>query len=151
MAERVIYTSSHVADVFVPKENDYWYRKANTCYNNRDFADAIEFYSLSIKENACVADCYYNRGNAYREMFMQAEEKKAAADPTWLKFALSDLETATILNPKDSAAFTKRGITYSLFRGERDLRRAIECFSKALGLESDCTEAFVKRGNCHRE
>jgi tetratricopeptide (TPR) repeat protein len=95
-------------------------------------------YSLSIHADPKSADCYFNRGNAYRNLGRYEE-------------AIQDYNRALSLSPKDVGAHVKKGVAYSFLKGDKFLLKAISCFTKAVALQPDCSEAFVRRGFAYKD
>jgi tetratricopeptide (TPR) repeat protein len=80
--------------------------------------------------NERVATLYFNRGNAYR--------RKGNYDP-----AISDLDEAARLNPKDADVYWVRG---SAYLGKNDYDHAIQDLSLAIRLGSRRPGTFYDRG-----
>jgi tetratricopeptide (TPR) repeat protein len=78
----------------MPSEIDpkSWLEKGNKCYNNNDFAGALECYTEAIKWNPENPDLWYNKGNALLGLKQYDD-------------ALEAYDTATRLDPNYSLAW----------------------------------------------
>jgi predicted O-linked N-acetylglucosamine transferase (SPINDLY family) len=94
-------------------------------------ADALASYDKAIALKPDLAEAYYNRGNALRDL-------KCPAD------ALASYDKAIALKPDFSEAYGNRGLALQDLKRPED---ALASFDKAIALKPDYAEAHNNRGN----
>lgn len=122
---------------------------SNFCLKN--YKDAIEDYSESIKLNPNFADSYFLRGRAYRDQNEMAKDKAI-----YLK-AIADFSQAILLDNTRSSYYSFRGVTSHLlgdsYSAIPDLDKAIEMnnrqskFKPSLDNHQWRLEAYKKLGD----
>lgn len=103
------------------------------CGETKDLDRAIAACSRLIGAGSRDAQLYERRGFAY---LLKGD----------LGRALTDLDAATIRDPKSATAFSRRGLAYRS-KGEDD--RAIADFTRALSLGASDPSVFIDRGTAH--
>ncbi|MEW6455084.1 MAG: VWA domain-containing protein [Acidobacteriota bacterium] len=118
-----------------------FYKKGERALNNKNYHEAIEYLSKSIKswskpaKKFSLAIVFNLRGIAYSEL---KEYNKA----------IEDFTEAIKLNPKYEEAFNNRGVAY-YNSGEYD--RAIEDYTEAIRLEKGYPQSLHNRGLAYLE
>jgi tetratricopeptide (TPR) repeat protein len=135
----------------------------------KKYAEAIKCFDNALALNPCLADVWYNRGQACGEI---GENGKALEDYTrtlalnssyveaWfargnarnakgdLDGAISDYSQALALNPRYANAWLNCG---NVRREKGDFDGAILDYTQALVLDQDFTNAYYNRGLARRE
>ncbi|MDJ0626238.1 MAG: tetratricopeptide repeat protein [Candidatus Caenarcaniphilales bacterium] len=99
-------------------------------FNERNFNEAISFFSQAIEINPQYANAYLSRGIAYRKL-----QNNLAA--------IEDYSKAIELEPSASA-YLNRGVARSRIN---DSNGALIDYSKAIDMQPDYIAAYLNRGN----
>src|SRR5215510_10868817 len=142
-----------------------YYNRARAYVEKRQFDNAIDDFDQAIRLNAINPEAYDGRGAVYWQM---RNDDRALADYSRaieldpklsrayvnrgkvltakgrLNEALADYNHVIDPSSTDANAFLGRGVVYSMLR---DYDSAFEDFQKALRLNPDLTEAYIKRGD----
>jgi len=141
-----------------------WYNKGHLEFDNKEYANAITFWTKAIEMDTNSADAYGWRGLAYsslnqNEMAIEDYNKAIELDPAnvaayqYRGFAyivlnqfgkgIEDLSIAMKLKPDDAWAYNLRGLAYGKLKL---FENAIEDFGKAIKLDTEYAEAYNRRG-----
>ena len=147
------------------KMTDWDYlRRGNDAQNNKQYGDAIMWYTKAIELNSEFAWAYNNRGNVYANMeeynkALADYEKAIALDPEFVYAyngrgnayhgmkehakALADYEKAIALDPELAYAYNGRGNAYA---GMEEYEKALADYEKAIALDPEYTHPYCNRG-----
>ncbi len=146
-----------------------------TCHNRADVAttaevkqkeyeNAIQYYSESIKYKPDNTAAYYNRGIAYYKIgdynrAIEDYDKAIEIQPDYAKVycnrgvaynrkgdynrAIEDYDKAIEIQPDDAESYSNRGVAYDDIG---DYNRAIEDYDKAIEIQPDYVQAYINRG-----
>ena len=101
-----------------------------TCYNDKEFKQAIIHYDKAIEINPQHAETYHNRGAA----------KSALGDKN---AAIADYGKAIKIDPQDADAYNNRGVAKSALGKYKD---AIADYDKAIKINPQLADAYSNRG-----
>ncbi len=104
--------------------------KGLTAYKNREFEEAIKYYTECLKINPQLAEAYNNRGAAKGELRDYQE-------------AIKDYDEAIKINPQDANAYKNRGLANSNIEKYPE---AIEDYDKAIEIDPRYDKAYYNRG-----
>ena len=98
--------------------------------SDEDVADKLNSYNRAIELNPDIAEAYFNRGNAKRELGQYED-------------AIADFNNSIQLQPDMADAYSNRGNVKGRLGRHED---AITDFVKAIQLDPDMAEAYSNRG-----
>lgn len=124
----------HIEHQSVSPVLDY-FSIGNSCYEKRDYQDAIANYNQALQINFNFAEAYSCRGAAY---YAIGNKHKAIAD----------FNQGLGINPNNAITYSNRGAVYSDIG---DKHRAIDDFSQAIKLNPNYAKAYYNRGNTRSE
>ena len=120
------------ADTFMKKGDDY--------SSNKNYDDAIVYYTQAIELNPKCSYAYSKRGDAYNK------KKKS-------NLAIIDFDRAINIDPKLADAYNGLGNTYKyLWNASKDKKyydKAIANYSTAIKLKPDFAYAYLDRANLY--
>ncbi len=109
------------------------YRLGNAAFAQRNYPQALEYYSQAIAAQPELAEAYNNRGNVHYALGQWQE-------------ALGDYSQAIALRPSYATAHFNGGMVHY---GLGNVETAIASFTKALEHHPGYAEAYNNRGNCY--
>jgi|GEM_PF-136813 len=107
--------------------------KGNYFREKGQLHQALEQYTLALKEDPHFAAAYYNRARTYQELGRNEE-------------ALQDYINALKYNPKDSQAWNNKGF---LLDRQGNIDQAISDYSQAILCDRKNSQAYNNRGNAY--
>ena len=140
------------------------FRRGYDAQNDKQYCDAIMWYTKTIELNEKFAGAYNNRGNIYADMkeynnALADYNKAIALDPEYVfayngrgnvyqdmkeyEKALADYEKAIALNPEYGYAYYNRGNTY---HGMKEYEKALADYNKAIELDPQHAYPYRNRG-----
>jgi len=117
-----------------PTNDEIYFERASAYYELKDYKNAIDSYTNSIKFDKNNSIYFNNRGAAY---FYLKNYKKA----------ISDYSAAIKLTNNNPLYFFNRGNAYYQLR---NFEKAIENYSEAIKLKSNNPDYFKGRGNAYQ-
>lgn len=142
-------------------------KQGYTCFSQKQYRKAIEFYDDAIRMNPKNAITYGNRAlaHAYLNEFNEAIEDNNIAvklDPKYAgafhnrgtahaklghhQQALEDYNKAIALDPNDAIVYNNRGGSYDDLK---QYEHAIQDYDKAIALNPKYATAYYNRGTCY--
>ena len=109
------------------------FRRGYDALNNKQYGDAIMWYTKAIELNSEFAGAYNNRGNAYAGMEEYAK-------------ALADYNKAIALDPELVYAYNGRG---NVYQDMEEYAKALADYNKAIALDPEYAIAYNGRGNVY--
>jgi tetratricopeptide (TPR) repeat protein len=126
------------------KDAEYWIKKGDEFYNDKNYEEAIECYEKATQLNPNKASAFYNWGYALSEL------AKIKQDEGLFKEACEKYEKAEQLDPNDAIVFYYWGNTLSdLAESKLDedlFKKSFEKYEKSTQLNPNYTNAFFNWG-----
>ena len=111
------------------------FRRGLDAQNNKQYDDAIDWYTRTVELNEQFFWAYNNRGLVYHH---KKEYEKAVAD----------YDKAIAINPEDAMVYYNRGIFYQDMKKYGD---ALADYDKAIELNPEYARCYCNRGVIHNE
>ena len=116
------------------KNAEMFLKNGYVAFNNKNYKEAINYFSEAIKLDPNSPETYYNRANA----------KVNLDDKNLYKSAVEDYSWAIKLNDEFAAAYYNRGLINRSLGNPED---SIKDFDKAIELNYNLEESYYVRGN----
>lgn len=108
---------------------DELFEAGQKTFRQKDYEEAITYYSKAIALDNQFIKAYLNRSNAYLEL---DETKKA----------LSDVNTVLVIDPGSAIAYNNRG---KIYQQQKKYREAIADYNKAINIKKDYFVAYSNK------
>lgn len=168
----LILSGATFAQPQTPATAEAYVERGNQFFKYGYLDQAIADYTKAIELKPTLPDAYNNRGLVYNQ---QKKSILAIQDLTnaiqlspqnplyyknravaygvldWVK-AMTDLDAAIKLDPKDASSWNERGLLYTKgTQGSNNSTRSIEDFTEAIRLRPGYAEAYKNRADSYRE